>query len=151
MSDLDDALAEIQQRIIEDARRKYSETVVDHWMHPRNQHPLDPADGHARVRGPCGDTMEIFLRVRDGRIDEASFLTDGCITSIAAGSMAVELSGGSEPDLARALTDNDILEALGGLPEESRHCALLAADTLHAAIDDLSASGRAGASISPTA
>jgi nitrogen fixation NifU-like protein len=137
MSGLDDAVADMQRRILEDARRRYSETVVDHWMHPRNPRAMDGPDGHARIRGPCGDTMEIFLRARDGRVVEASFVTDGCITSIAAGSMAVELAGGRDVAAARALSADDILEALGGLPEESRHCARLAADTLRAAVKDL--------------
>jgi nitrogen fixation NifU-like protein len=137
MSGLDDAVADIQRAILEEARRLYSATVIDHWMHPRHPGPLDPADGHARVRGPCGDTMEIFLRVRDGTVREASFVTDGCITSIAAGSMAVELVGGRDAAAARALSETDVLEALGGLPEDSRHCATLAASTLHAALDDL--------------
>ena len=136
MSGLDEAVAEIQRRIVEQARRQYSETVVDHWMHPRNPRAMDHADGRARVKGPCGDTMEIFLRVRNGKIVEASFLTDGCITSIAAGSMAVELAGGSDLAAARALSEDDILDALGGLPEGSRHCALLASNALRAAVDD---------------
>jgi nitrogen fixation protein NifU and related proteins len=136
MAGLDDTVAEIQRMIIEDARRKYSETVVDHWMHPRHPYAMDHADGHARVKGPCGDTMEIFLRVRDDKIEEASFVTDGCITSIAAGSMAVEMAGGIDLAAARALSEDDILDTLGGLPEESRHCALLAANTLRAAVDD---------------
>jgi nitrogen fixation NifU-like protein len=136
MSSLDDAVAEIQRKIIEEARGLYSETVVEHWMHPRSPGALDRADGHGRIRGPCGDTMEIFLRVRDGRISEASFITDGCITSIAAGSMTVELVGGMTLDAARALSPVEILEALGGLPEESRHCVRLASDTLRAAVDE---------------
>ncbi|MEN8148904.1 MAG: iron-sulfur cluster assembly scaffold protein [Planctomycetota bacterium] len=136
MSDFDDAIDEMQEMIVEQAREQYSETVVDHWLHPRNFGPMDHPDGHARVEGECGDSMDIFLRVRDGRIVLASFLTDGCITSIAAGSMAVKLAGGVDLAAARTVSDDAILDALGGLPEESEHCALLASNTLHAAVED---------------
>ena len=80
--------------------------------------------------------MEISVRVDDGRVAEAAFRTTGCATSIASGSMAVELSTGRTLADARCITQEAILEALGGLPEESEHCALLASNTLMAALND---------------
>jgi nitrogen fixation NifU-like protein len=138
MSDLDDFVKELQEEIIRQAREQYSGTVVEHWLRPRNPFPMESPDGHAGIKGPCGDTMEIFIRVREGRIAEASFLTDGCITSIAAGSMAVQMAVGKSLSEAAAVSDADILDGLGGLPDESLHCALLAANTLHAAVEDYS-------------
>jgi len=124
------------QQQLTDALGRYSKKVVEHWLSPRNFRLLELPDGHARVTGPCGDTMEFCIRVANGDIAEASFVTDGCVTSIAAGSMAVELaSGGSIAD-ARHISRDDILEALGGLPEEDEHCALLAANTLRGAVAD---------------
>ncbi|MBE0479986.1 MAG: iron-sulfur cluster assembly scaffold protein [Dehalococcoidia bacterium] len=114
----------------------YSETVIDHAMNPRNVGALQDADGFARVTGPCGDTMEIWLRVKVDTIVEAGFMTDGCGTSIASGSMVTEMAKGTTISKAHMISRQDVLNALGGLPQESEHCALLAANTLKAAIKD---------------
>jgi len=127
---------ELQELILEDARKIYSETTIDHFMNPRNLGDMDDADGFGRVTGSCGDTMEIWLKVRSGAIAEATFMTDGCGTSIASGSMVTELAKGRSVGEARRISQQDVLGALGGLPEESEHCALLAADTLKEAIKD---------------
>jgi nitrogen fixation NifU-like protein len=138
---LDELAAELQEQLLAEARSNYCATVIQHWIHPRNPHPMEEADGHGRITGPCGDTMEIFVKIIDGVIADASFTTDGCGTSIATASMAVELAIGCPLQSATELTDQDILSALGGLPEDSQHCALLAANTLHAAIEPLLAGG----------
>jgi nitrogen fixation NifU-like protein len=80
--------------------------------------------------------MEICIRVRNDKILNATFFTDGCATTIAAGSMLTELAKGKNVSDAFKITQHDVLNALGGLPEESQHCALLASDTLRAAIRD---------------
>jgi nitrogen fixation NifU-like protein len=114
----------------------YSEAVVEHSMNPKNMGEIEGADGCARVTGPCGDTMQLWLKLKGETIQEASFLTDGCGTSVASGSMVTELAKGKKLGQARKISQEDVLNALGGLPEESEHCALLAADTLKAAIRD---------------
>jgi nitrogen fixation NifU-like protein len=114
----------------------YSETAVEHSMNPRNVGDMDDADGSAKVTGPCGDTMELWLKLKGDTIVQAKFLTDGCGTSIASGSMVTELAKGKKLSQAQKISQKDVLDALGGLPEESEHCALLAADTLKAAIKD---------------
>jgi len=136
MTDSDGFAEEIQRELMDRARSMYSEKVIEHGLHPRNLHAIGNPDGHAGIKGPCGDTMEVFIRVSDGSIEAASFLTDGCITSIASGSMTVEMATGRGLSEAMAISRDAILENLGGLPEESRHCALLAANTLRAAIRD---------------
>ncbi|MFC2171407.1 iron-sulfur cluster assembly scaffold protein [Acidobacteriota bacterium] len=136
MQDVDNIVRKLQQQILEQARKRYSETVIDHWMNIRNWGAMENPNGHGKIKGPCGDTMEIFIRVRDGIIAEARFMTDGCITSTASGSMTVEMATHKEISQARAISQEDILERLGGLPEESQHCALLASNTLRVAIDD---------------
>jgi len=114
----------------------YSEAVVEHSMNPRNMDEMENADGFAKVTGPCGDTMQLWLKLKRDTIQKISFLTDGCGTSVASGSMVTELAKGKKLGQAQRISQKDVLDALGGLPEESEHCALLAADTLKAAIRD---------------
>jgi nitrogen fixation NifU-like protein len=127
---------ELQELILGDARKVYSETTIDHSMNPRNVGILEDADSFARVTGPCGDTMEIWLKVMDGIIVQATFYTDGCGTTIASGSMVTETAKGKSITEAQKIGQQAVLDALGGLPEESQHCALLAANTLKEAIGD---------------
>jgi len=127
---------ELERQVMEDMRRTYSEKVIDHAMNPRNVGSMPNAEGFASVTGPCGDTMEIWLRVKADRVVDATFWTDGCGTTIAAGSMITELAKGKAVGEALKITQQDVLNASGGLPEESLHCALLAANTLKGAIKD---------------
>lgn len=113
--------------------RVFSDVAKDHAMFPRNFGPNGGSDGHACITGPCGDTMEFWLTVTDGRIQRISFITDGCGSSLACGSMATTLAEGKPLADAADVGQNDILQALGGLPPELEHCALLASNTLKAA------------------
>ena len=131
-SELDKIAEELQKQVW----AGYSEVVIDHAQNPRNVGAIHRADGSASITGPCGDTMEIWLAVRDGTIKRATFWTDGCGTSIAAGSMVTELVKGMTIANALRITQQDVLDALGGLPEESLHCALLAANTVKEAAKD---------------
>jgi ATP-binding protein involved in chromosome partitioning len=121
---------------------EYAAVAIEHTQNPRNLGALDFCDGHARVTGPCGDTMEVWLQVRDRQIRKANFTTDGCGASLACGSMTTQLAMGRTVAEARALGQKDVLDALGGLPEETEHCALLAANTLQAACEDCMSRGR---------
>jgi nitrogen fixation NifU-like protein len=127
---------QFEELIKQEMRKIYSEAAVEHSMNPRNLGELEDADGFGRVTGPCGDTMHMWLKVKDSTIRTASFLTDGCGTTIASGSMVTELAKGKNIAKALKISGEDVLNALGGLPEESEHCALLAANTLKAAIKD---------------
>lgn len=118
------------------AERAVSLKAMERFNRPHNFGPLDEWDGHARITGPCGDTMEFWLQVADRHIVQATFTTDGCGPSRAAGSMATELATGKLVKEALRIQQQDILQALGGLPKDSEHCALLAANTLRAAIRD---------------
>ena len=112
-------------------------TAVERFEQPRNYGPLKSFDGHAKITGPCGDTMEVWLRVHEERISEVSFTTTGCGPSRAAGSMATELAVGKPPTEASQIGQIHVLAGLGGLPRGSEHCALLASNTLKAAIQAL--------------
>jgi len=127
---------QFEELVKAEMRKVYSETAIDHAMNPRNVGDMEDADGFARVTGPCGDTMEIWLKVKNGTIANATFMTDGCGTSIASGSIVTELAKGKSVSEAQRISQQDVLNALGGLPEESEHCALLAANTLREAIKD---------------
>jgi len=114
----------------------YSETTLDHGKNPRNMEDLEEFNAFGIVTGPCGDTMAMWLNIKDSNIDGISFTTDGCLTSLAAGSITTELTKGKSLADARKLSQQDVLETLGGLPKDNEHCALLAVNTLNEAIDN---------------
>jgi len=134
--DFDKAIEELQTSIIADARKVYSEEVINRWLNPKYVGEMENPQGYGKVTGPCGDTVDIFLRIENDKIIDARFLTDGCATTIAAGSMACELAIGKTFKEAFKITKEVIVEQLGGLPEESIHCALLASNTLREALTD---------------
>ncbi len=117
-------------------RRGFSPVVREHVVYPKNLGPLGKHNGHARILGPCGDTMEYWVLVRGGIVEQVAFLTDGCGSSVACGSMTTVLAKGKSVAAATALEQKDVLDALGGVPKEAEHCALLAVHTLRAACAD---------------
>jgi nitrogen fixation NifU-like protein len=125
---------EYQNRLMAEMKKTYSETVVDHALNPRNMGNLLDADGAGQITGLCGDTMQMWLKVKNGKIINAAFATDGCGTTRACGSIATEIVKGKEISQVLGITQELILEHLGGLPENDQHCALLAANTLNAAV-----------------
>jgi len=134
---MDETFSELQEMTREDETQEaYTEKVIDHAAHPRNMGRPERAEGRARFTGPCGDTMEIWIEVKNDNLERAHFQTDGCLTSIACGSVITELAKGRRVMEAMEIGQSEVLEALDGLPEDSRHCALLAATTLKMAISD---------------
>jgi len=127
---------ELEKCMIAEMKNNYTETVIEHAINPRNAGNIPDADGYGSITGPCGDTMDIWLKVKDDKIGYASFWTDGCTTTIACGSMATELIKGKDISQAMTINQNGILETLGGLPPDNRHCALLAANAVKAALQD---------------
>ncbi len=130
----DDWAAELQEQVIRDMEKVYSPRVMELWNKPQNAGSLDYPDGYGQVTGPCGDTMQIWLRVRDDLVTEATFWTDGCGTSIVCGSMVTIMAKGKTLEQAAGIDQQVVLDELGGLPEEDQHCALLAANALREAI-----------------
>ncbi len=133
---MDDFVDKLQEQILEETKEAYGEEVFSRWKNPKSMGKMTDASAVGRITGTCGDSMEIYLRMENDHIQRASFLTNGCGTSVACGSMAVELATGRQMDDALCIGGDTILEALGGLPEEERHCAYLAAETLLAAIHE---------------
>lgn len=112
----------------------FNEIVIEHAKNPRNIGRIENASGYAFLTGQCGDTIQIWLKVNDDIIEDITFWTDGCGTTIASGSMITELAKGQSIEDALNISPLEVLNALGGLPDEHIHCAILATNTLHEAI-----------------
>jgi len=137
MSDNPDRFVDgLQNQIYEDTRSAYGERAFERWQNMRHNGTMENPDGTARVTGPCGDTVEVFLKFQDDCVQEASFQTDGCGNSAVCGSFAVEIAIDKTPDELIEITGESILELLGGFPKEDRHCAFLAAETLQEALNN---------------
>jgi len=133
--DFDTFVQDLQDQIYDEARRDYGDVAYERWRNPRYAGALENPDGYGRLTGTCGDTMQIFLKFQGDRVTEATFQTDGCGSSTVCGSFAAELALGRSPEELTEITGETILDILGGLPEEDRHCAFLAAGTLQEALD----------------
>jgi len=133
-SNFDRAMQELQRLIDEQERATYSPQVIKESHQPQNMRRLQEPDACAIVRGWCGDTMEFYLRMQDGTVAEATFMTDGCGPTVACGSRLTAMTSGLAVQEAQEILPDDLLQALGGLPKESLHCAHLAVTTLHEAL-----------------
>ncbi len=115
----------------------YSEKVMDHFTNPRNVGIIENADGVGEVgNAVCGDIMKIYLKIKDGVIEDVKFKTFGCGSAIASSSMATELIKGKPLSQALELTNKAVAEALDGLPAHKMHCSVLAEEAIRAAIKD---------------
>jgi len=115
----------------------YSEKVMQHFKKPQNMGEIPDADGVGSVGNPtCGDLMTMYIKVKDDRIEDVKFKTYGCGAAIATSSMTTELAKGKTIDEAMNISRASVAESLGGLPPVKMHCSNLAADALHAAIED---------------
>jgi nitrogen fixation NifU-like protein len=139
--DFDRAMAELQEQVIQEARSYFSAKVVEEVYHPQNMGLMMDPDGCGSVLGLCGDTMEIYLRLHGRQIFKAAFITDGCGVTVACGSKVTQMAEGLSLEEATAITPEELIAALDGLPEEHVHCAVLAVETLREAIADCGREG----------
>lgn len=113
----------------------YSDKVIEHYRNPRNVGEIRDADGlGVYVSESCGDITKFWIKIKEGKIVDAKFKTQGCAASIASGSMLTEMVVGKTLEEAQKITKEDVVLALDGLPEQKIHCSLLAADALKDAI-----------------
>ncbi len=113
----------------------YHEEVLKHFKNPKNAGKIENADGIGAIGDPsCGDILRIYIRVIDNYISDMKFEVYGCPAAIATSSVLTELAIGKTLDEAWEITDVDILEAIGGLPENKEHCSNLGAEALYEAI-----------------
>lgn len=123
----------------------YTEKVMEHFKNPRNMGEIANADGVGTVGNPvCGDLMTIYIKVKDNRIEDIKFKTFGCGAAIATSSMVTEIAKGKMLEEAMKITRANVADSLGGLPPIKMHCSNLAADALHAAIEDYLKKQKAG-------
>jgi nitrogen fixation NifU-like protein len=127
--------------VIEALRKDgYSEVVIDRWLNPRNLGQMENYDGYSgKITSSCGDSMWVWLKVKDDVIQDVTYLSDICIGAVSSGSMLTEMVENRTIREALRISSDDILRALGGLPENFVHCAALAEMTLKAAIRDYTA------------
>ena len=115
----------------------YTDTVMDHFMHPRNVGEIADADGVGEVgNAKCGDIMKMYLKINGNVIEDVKFETFGCGSAIASSSMATELIKGKTIDEALAVTNKQVVDALGGLPAHKLHCSVLAEESIKSAVKD---------------
>ena len=115
----------------------YSEKVMEHFKNPRNMGEIPDADGVGTVGNPvCGDLMTIYIKVKENRLQDIKFKTFGCGSAIATSSMITELAKGKTLEEGLKISRANVADSLGGLPAVKMHCSNLAADALHAAIED---------------
>ena len=120
----------------------YSDIVMDHFMHPRNVGEIPDADGVGQVgNAKCGDIMKMYLKIKDNVIQDVKFETFGCGSAIASSSMATEMIKGKTVDEALAVTNRQVVDALGGLPAHKLHCSVLAEESIKSAVKDYDRNG----------
>jgi len=128
---IDELLKSLQEAILAD----YSQKLKDALFHDENIGTIENPDSHARITGVCGDTIEMFLKVRDERISEIKFTTDGCGFTIACANYVARTVKGKSIEEALIIEPKDVDRYFEGLPEENKHCAQLAVMTLHALLE----------------
>jgi NifU-like protein involved in Fe-S cluster formation/metal-sulfur cluster biosynthetic enzyme len=117
----------------------YSDTVLEHFRHPRNVGKLDNPDGKSTEGSPaCGDMVSVYIKVDPGTntLSDIKFESYGCASNIATGSIITELAKGKTLDEAKKITWKEASDALGGLPKIKAHCSVLAVEGLRAAIQN---------------
>jgi len=115
----------------------YNDTVMDHFENPRNTGEIADAAGVGSVGNPaCGDMMKLYIKVAGGRLVDIKYKTFGCAAAIASSSAATELVKGKSLEEAAALTSDEVVSYLNGLPAEKVACSVLAPDAIRAAVDD---------------
>jgi nitrogen fixation NifU-like protein len=130
-----DITLDILRKLFAVTGQRYSEKLIDYGTNPDNARPLEKYDGYGKLTaGDCGDVVQIWLRVRDGRVEEATFQTTGCLPTYASVAAATALAKGRQVRECLKITQSAIIEELGGMPEKDHHCALFAARTFQRAL-----------------
>jgi nitrogen fixation NifU-like protein len=133
--DFESWIAELQRKIEYSEEQKYSKVVIREYRNPTYFGMLDKPDAVGIIKGPCGDTMKISLKINNMKITNARFWTDGCGATIACGNKLIKMIKGKTISDLSSLTTKHLITALDGLPDEHHHCALLSINTLHKAIE----------------
>ena len=135
--DFEEFVKKLQKEINDKELEDYNEYVVNLFHNPKNwgKPPEEEISIWHAYEGPCGDTMQFFLKIKDNVIEKANFITDGCGATVAAGSQTTLMIEGKPLNFAESLVPEDIDKALKGLPEDHKHCAELAIRTLKHSVE----------------
>ncbi len=125
----------IQGEVFQEARDALGDKGFDRWRSPKFCGVLEGADSHAKLKGECGDTMQMYIKVSNNHINEVRYMTDGCSSSSIAGSFTAEIAIGKSFEAVLDLRGDDVLKKIGEFPEEEEHCAHLAVRTLQEALN----------------
>jgi nitrogen fixation NifU-like protein len=125
----------IQGEVFREAKEILGEKGFERWRNPKFCGPIPGADSYAKLKGECGDTMEMYLKIEGNRVAQVGYMTDGCSSSAIAGSFAAEIAAGKTFEDVLDLRGDDVLQAIGRFPENERHCAHLAVRTLQEALN----------------
>lgn len=133
--DFDKFVQRLQEKVLEEERKIYSERVIAEFTNPQNFGKIENPDSWGSVKGTCGDTVEVFLLIENDKILDIKFWTDGCGATVACNSYLTKIVKGKPLKEAYGIEAKDIDDYFEGLPEENKHCADLAVFSLRTAID----------------
>ena len=131
----DEFVEQLQRNIEKKEEKTYSREVIKQYRNPKNFRSIENPNTIGEIKGPCGDTMRIMLKIKDEIITDASFWTNGCGASIACGNKLTSMIIDKKINFAEKITEIELEKKLQGLPEEHKHCALLATNTLKKAVE----------------
>lgn len=124
----------LKNEIEEREKRIYSEKVLKEYQNPKNNGKIDNYNAYGIIKGSCGDTVELYLKIDNNKITNISFITDGCKATVACCSILTDMVKGMEINDAKEISSNDLIFHLSGLPIDHEHCAVLTVGTLRKAI-----------------
>ena len=130
-----DDIDKIAQNLQETILKGYSDKFKWEFSNPKNIGKIENADSSVSITGACGDTVEVYLVLKDGKINDIKFMTDGCGAAVACASYVAGAVKGKTIEEALLMKPEGVDSYFGGLPEESKHCAKLTVDTLRAALN----------------
>jgi len=128
-------IKDIQREIDKLEEKTYSQKVINEYRNPTHFGSIHHPNGEGEITGPCGDTMNISLRISNGKIHAARFFTDGCGATVACGNMLTKIVQGQTVKEALHISTDMLITELDGLPVEHQHCAELAINALHDALN----------------
>jgi len=131
----DDAFNEVQDMILQDAAKVFSRRLIDFFLHPRNYGQLQEFNFYAAIDGSCGETVVMYISVKDHRVHRVGFVTDGCGPTLACVSAVTCMAEGLPIAEAAEIKTADLIDYLGGLPEDKRDCAEVAVRALQSVLD----------------
>lgn len=143
----DDAFDEVQDMILEDAGKIFSPRLIELFMEPKNFGVLADFHHYSAIEGACGETVVMYLAVREGKVDRISFIADACGPTLACSSAITCMAEGLSVAEAAKLTSRDLIDYLGGLPEHKEQCAEVAIRALQSVLGKVRA--RSGSSDHP--